>query len=166
MSPAEPSYYIRQRGRGEQGPFPAAKVREWARQGRVLPDMEFSTDGRAWVEGRRMVSIFPNDALAARRRETLKSSMRPSGRPLFRSILFGLLGLALLALAARLFDLAATDWWPIALRLPQLAGEARTIAAVASLAGAVSCLCACAVFARAAVRRSPEKEEEPQQADQ
>ena len=53
----ESAYFIRQ-GPDVQGPFPAERLRAWARQKKLQPEMEVSPDGTRWTPAREIPDLF------------------------------------------------------------------------------------------------------------
>lgn len=51
-------YFIRTRDGRVQGPFPAVSIQSWIASGKVRPEMEFSVDGAAWVQGHACPELF------------------------------------------------------------------------------------------------------------
>jgi hypothetical protein len=51
-------YYIRQQRKHISGPHELDAIREWVKQGKVRPEMEFSEDGTTWMLGIEMYELF------------------------------------------------------------------------------------------------------------
>ena len=75
---AEPRYFIRQQGGGQQGPFSWTTVERYAAEGRVRPEMEFSADGVNWWRGEDWAALFPEDVSPPATAPVPTSSLRRS----------------------------------------------------------------------------------------
>lgn len=69
-------YWIRQHRKHVSGPHEVEAVQAWIREGRVRPDMEFSTDRRDWALGFELPELFPD----VWRTESRRNRRRGRGR--------------------------------------------------------------------------------------
>jgi hypothetical protein len=162
MEKEEPRYYIIEPGAKRRGPFLVSHLRQWAREGRIGPDTAFSLDGRVWVDGHRMLTVFPNAEVEARVRASRRREFRAPQHSRRSAWVLAGGAIVLAGLAAPLLRKEQAGLVMRSLGIPEEDALRFAIAGLFLAAGA-----ACAWLARG-LWRWPRKDEpatEPQDAD-